>query len=318
MNADIGLGLAALGRPEYMNLGHAQDFAGASSVEDMRRHCWQMLDLAWQAGIRHFDAARSYGRAEEFLAGWLRSSDRPDVLVSSKWGYIYTANWRPQPERHEVKEHNIDNLRRQWNESNAWLGPRLQLYQIHSATLQSGVLEDREILGFLRGLQQNGLRIGLSLSGVEQSETLRRARQIAFDGRPLFDSVQATYNLLETSAGPALAEAHAAGMQVIVKEGLANGRLTSRNQLTEDQNAIEHLRAFATERETGIDAIGLAYVLSQPWVDVALSGAATAMQLRSNLEALQFRHDPELGALASATGQRAEQYWQTRAALPWQ
>ena len=41
--------------------------------------------------------------------------------------------------------------------------------------------------------------------------------------------MQATWNLLEPSAGPALAEARAAGMGVIIKEALANGRLTSRN-----------------------------------------------------------------------------------------
>ena len=30
-----------------------------------------VLDEAWAAGVRYFDAARSYGRAEEFLARWL-------------------------------------------------------------------------------------------------------------------------------------------------------------------------------------------------------------------------------------------------------
>ena len=30
-----------------------------------------MLDAAYAAGVRYVDAARSYGRAEEFLAGWL-------------------------------------------------------------------------------------------------------------------------------------------------------------------------------------------------------------------------------------------------------
>ena len=45
---------------------------------------------------RYFDAARSYGRAEEFLSGWLaaRGLARDDLLVGSKWGYYYTADWR--------------------------------------------------------------------------------------------------------------------------------------------------------------------------------------------------------------------------------
>ncbi len=48
-------------------------------------------------------------------------------------------------------------------------------------------------------------------------------------GQPLFDSVQATWNLLEQSAGAALLEAQQRGVSVIIKEGMANGRLTSRN-----------------------------------------------------------------------------------------
>ena len=38
----------------------------------------------------------------------------------------------------------------------------------------------------------------------------------------IFDSVQATFNLLDQSAGPALGRAHASGMDVIVKVGAAS------------------------------------------------------------------------------------------------
>ena len=41
--------------------------------------------------------------------------------------------------------------------------------------------------------------------------------------KPLFDCVQATWNVMEQSAGPALLEAREAGLEVIVKEALANG-----------------------------------------------------------------------------------------------
>src|SRR5262249_51543427 len=70
-NAQLGLGLAALGRPGYITLGHGEDLGGETSVAAMERHCHVMLDAAWTAGVRWFDAARSYGRAEQFLASWL-------------------------------------------------------------------------------------------------------------------------------------------------------------------------------------------------------------------------------------------------------
>src|ERR1700730_4077334 len=83
----IGLGLAALSRPGYINLGHADDLNREYDAASMQAHAHAVLDTAWREGIRYFDAARSYGRAEEFLATWLTSrSIRPDaVTIGSKW-----------------------------------------------------------------------------------------------------------------------------------------------------------------------------------------------------------------------------------------
>ena len=230
----IGLGLAALGRPGYINLGHAEDLRSGYSVDAMRKHAHEVMDAAWQAGIRYFDAARSYGRAEEFLSSWLPKQGirSNDITVGSKWGYTYTAGWQvelPAEEKHEVKDHSLAVLNRQFDESRSNLGDCLDLYQIHSATLDSEVLENDEVLSRLAELRDSGLTIGFSTSGPQQAATIRKGLAIERGGRPLFESVQATWNLLEQSAGSALAEAHDAGRGVIVKEALANGRLTSRN-----------------------------------------------------------------------------------------
>ena len=136
----IGLGLAALGRPGYINLGHAKDLNERYAVADMAAHAHTVLDAAWAAGIRYFDAARSYGRAEQFLGSWLQQRDIAPgaVTVGSKWGYTYTADWQVEAEQHEVKEHSLPVLQRQTAESNAQFGQHLDLYQVHSATLRCG------------------------------------------------------------------------------------------------------------------------------------------------------------------------------------
>src|SRR5206468_4060715 len=92
----IGLGLAALGRPGYINLGHDSDLAGHTEVEPMEVAAHSVLDAAYARGVRYFDAARSYGRAEAFIATWLgrRGLGPSEVTVGSKWGYTYTADWR--------------------------------------------------------------------------------------------------------------------------------------------------------------------------------------------------------------------------------
>lgn len=303
----IGLGLAALGRPGYINLGHGEDLRGQTEVDAMERNAHEVLDAALDGGVRYFDAARSYGKAEAFLASWLdrRGLSPGEVTVGSKWGYTYTAGWRVDAEPAEVKDLTAATLRRQVAESRAILGPHLRIYQIHSATLESGVLEDRDVLEELSRLREEGLAIGVSVTGPRQAETIRRA---LVDGS--FDTVQATWNLLERSAGPALAEALGAGLGVLVKEVLANGRLTARG-------GDSLLTEVAAEWGTTPDALAFAAVLAQPWADAALSGATTVEQLRSNLAALDVDYDEELdGRLAQLT-EDPDRYWSTRGALPW-
>ena len=178
-------------------------------------------------------------------------------------------------------------------ESRALLGDFLDLYQIHSATLESGVLEDHRVLAELNRLRESGLVIGLSVSGPRQSAVIRRALSVQVDGINPFQSVQATWNVLEPSAGPALAEAHGAGWGVIIKEVLANGRLATR------------------------DATAIAAALANPWIDTVLSGAVTTEQLQSNLRALELR--PSAAELLDLLqgAEPADQYWGERRRLPW-
>jgi aryl-alcohol dehydrogenase-like predicted oxidoreductase len=315
----LGLGLAALGRPGYINLGHAADLAAQYDVAAMQARAHRVLDAAWEAGVRYFDAARSYGRAEEFLSTWLaaRRIAPESVTVASKWGYTYTAGWQVAADRHEVKEHSLPVLVRQLAETRALLGAHLKLYQIHSATLESGVLENRAVLDELARLRGAGLLIGLTLSGPRQAERLRRAREVVIDGRRVFDCVQATWNLMEPSAGAALQVAHDAGMGVIVKEALANGRLTPRNHDPAFAKQRGLLEETASRLHTSLDALALAAVLAQPWVDVVLSGAVTEEQLTSNVAAWTVPWDEQAANTLRTVRETPEEYWNTRSRLPW-
>jgi len=315
----LGLGLAALGRPGYINLGHAGDLRGQYDKTAMQAHAHAVLDVAWNAGIRYFDAARSYGEAEQFLGSWLvaRKISPEDVTIGSKWGYTYTAEWQVEASQHEVKEHSLPVLQRQWTESHLRLGHYINLYQIHSATLESGVLEDLAVAAELARLKQRGIHIGLSLSGPGQAATLQRAMTVTVDGVHLFDAVQATWNLLEPSAASALREARQAGMGVIIKEALANGRLTERNTNPAFMEKRALLQSEATRLNTTLDALSLAAALAQPWADVVLSGAATVEHLHSNLKAMSVVWDEEAATQLAALAEPSPLYWQTRAHLAW-
>ena len=303
----VGLGLAALGRPGYINLGHAGD-VGDTHVEAMERHAHEVLDAAYEGGVRYFDAARSYGRAEAFLASWLRRRgvSRDDLTVGSKWGYTYTADWRVDVDEHEVKDLSVSTLRRQLGETRALIGEHLALYQIHSATLESGVLDDADVREELARLREEGVRVGFTATGPRQAATIERALEVGG-----FDAVQATWNVHERAATDALAAAHEAGLGVIVKEALANGRLTERG------DADGRLTAAARERGTTPDALALAAVLARPWVDVVLSGAATVGTVRSNLAALEAQWDARAEQELAPLAEPAEEYWERRSELAW-
>jgi aryl-alcohol dehydrogenase-like predicted oxidoreductase len=302
----ISVGLAAVGRPGYLTLGHGEDFAD-HSVEAMAARTHQVLDAAYAAGVRHFDAARSYGRAEEFLGQWLkaRSIEPGELTISSKWGYTYTADWQVDADPPEIKDLSADQLRRQLAETRERLDGHLTLYQIHSATLASGVLDDSDVRRELDALRAEGVAIGLSTSGTGQGETILRAIEVGG-----YDTVQTTWNLLERSAGEALEAAHDAGMGVIIKEALANGRLTSRGDTPALIDAAK--RIGMTE-----DALALAAVLARSWVDTVLSGASTVDQLRSNLKATEIAWNESLERDLASLAEPPDRYWETRSSLTW-
>ncbi|MDQ0785977.1 aldo/keto reductase [Streptomyces sp. B3I8] len=307
----LGLGLAAVGRPGYINLGRDRDLPAERTVDALRARTHELLDAAYAQGVRYVDAARSYGRSEEFLADWLRARpDAVDVVVGSKWGYTYTADWTTDADEHEVKDHGTATYERQRAETGELLGERLDLYQIHSVTPDSPALTDRALHTRLAEAAAQGLTIGFSTSGPAQADAIRAALAVTVDGAPLFRTVQSTFNVLETSAGPALAEAHDAGLAVLVKEGMANGRLAA-------PDAPAPLRAVAEETGAGPDAVALAFVLRQPWADVVLSGAATTAQLTSNLRATSVDLTEEHAARLTALTEEPAAYWSHRSRLPW-
>jgi aryl-alcohol dehydrogenase-like predicted oxidoreductase len=315
----LGLGLAAVGRPGYITLGRARDLGAARSPDVLFARTAELLDAARTAGVRYVDAARSYGSAEEFLSRWLlaRAVTRAELTVGSKWGYRYTAGWSVEAPVHEEKELSPPRFRSQLAESRALLGDWLDLYQIHSATAESGCLTDEVLLRALVEAKRAGAfrAIGLTLSGTTSARALDLALEARVDGERVFDVVQATFNVLEPSLARGLAAAHDAGLGVTVKEVHANGRLTDLNDRPEDAELVARLRAAAGGLP--VDRLAIAFALAHPFVDMVLSGAATIGQLASHVAAASA---PPLGdardALA-ALAEPPERYWRTRAALPW-
>jgi len=106
---------------------------------------------------------------------------------------------------------------------------------------------------------------------------------------------------------------------VVVKESLANGRLTQGNRAEDDVlfPAVARIREVAESRGTTIEILALAAALARPWVDVVLTGAAKVGQIQSNVAALGRTFDPELEEGLRSVSINSAEYWRARGSFRW-
>ena len=285
LNNKIGLGLASLGRPGYINIGHHKDIGDDKSQSKMMHNCHQVLDYAYEKGIRYFDVARVYGNAEEFLSSWIRKQSNFQGFVGSKWGYEYLANWDINAEKHERKDHSSSFLKHQWVETRMNLGKSIDLYHIHSVTPDSKVLEDPDVIKELEIIKKGGVDIGISTSGPEQKKTIEEFIRIN-DKLKLFNFLQLTINIFDQSCVSILKEAANQKINVIAKEVFSNGRLTSAND-TFDIKEIQSLKEISKDLDLSLEELAFLWVYQQPHIKIVLTGATTIAQIQENLKSLK-------------------------------
>ena len=269
-------------------------------------------------GVRYFDTAPSYGKGEAFLSEWHNKNKHNDTVLGTKWGYTYVANWELGfTGQHEIKEHSLGKLQEQWQVSKAML-PNLKYYQVHSATFESGVLENIDVLNQLyRIKKETGLRIGITTSGKNQKEVLAAALKVAVGGDLLFDSFQVTYNLFEQSTFSVLKEIINQSKTLIIKEALANGRIFESEKFPHYQEAYDLLNKLSKKHNVSCDAIALRFVMDSLEPTYVLSGAVNMEQLKGNLKALNFELSEEALGLLKLAMVSEEFYWNDRSSLPW-
>jgi aryl-alcohol dehydrogenase-like predicted oxidoreductase len=312
----IGLGTAAIGRPLYINVnqGNAED---VFTLESFKKKGIAMLNYAYNLGIRYFDTAPGYGLAEQLLIDWVTKKNDPSIIVATKWGYTYVANFDPNAKIHEVKEHSLKKLNEQWNISKHLL-PYIKYYQIHSATLESGVLTNKVVLERLFQLKEEyNLKVGLTTTGSNQSDVLKKGMDIHFQGKPLFEVFQCTYNILDQSIYQLGRQIIKDGKQLVIKEALANGRLFPNNAYPVYKDLYKELMDISTKYEVGIDAIALNFCLAQLKGAIVLSGANKPEYLQQNLKAKNLKLSiQEIDTLAKYK-RTPEFYWEERKQLGW-
>ena len=312
---NIGLGTAAIGRPHYINL--RQESTEAFSMDSFKKNGIQVLDEAYTAGIRYFGTAPGYGLAEQLLMDWINENEYSDIEVATKWGYTYMANFNPDAKIHELKEHSLEKLNEQWEQSKKLL-PYLTSYQIHSATFDSGVLKNKEVLGRLYELKTEfGLLLGLTTTGANQIDVLTESIQIEQGGQALFDIFQVTYNILDQSLFEILRELISQKKRVIIKEALANGRIFQTPKYPHYSQMYKLLNKLAAKYQVGTDAIALRFCMDRLEPFKVLSGASTQQHIKENMKAIEFKLEAQELNTLKGCFIPPKQYWAERKQLGW-
>lgn len=311
----IGLGTAAIGRPHYINI--RQETSSNFSLDAFKRDGLAILDDAYQRGIRYFDTAPGYGLAEQLLIDWVIEKDDPDIEIATKWGYTYVADFSPNASQHEIKEHSLSKLNEQWEQSKTLL-PFLSTYQIHSATFETGVLENKAVLNRLAELKkENGLDIGITTSGQNQIEVIKKALDVAIEGNALFDIFQVTYNIFDQSLAQTSKELSVQNKKIVIKEALANGKVFPNTKYPQHAIVYKKLQELAVKYKTGLDAIALRFCIDSIDPFKVLSGASNKSHLSDNLQATQFKLEGKDLSTLKDLAISPEQYWDERKQLTW-
>ena len=247
----------------------------------------------------------------------MEKKNDPSIRVSTKWGYTYIANFDPNAKQHEEKEHSINKLNEQWEYSKILL-PYLKVYQIHSATFDTGVLENKEVLKRLHELKkENNITIGLTTTGANQTEVLEKALSIEVENEALFQSFQCTFNILDQSVSKYEEALQNLSGPFIIKEALANGRLIPNTNYFGYRNLYDFMMRLAKKYEVGADAIALRYCMEIFPEASVLSGADNNIHLTANLKANKLALTNSEIKQLNAFGISSDKYWQERKQLTW-
>src|SRR3954462_9950213 len=300
----IQISRLGLGCGNFGGIGSAPAFFGMGEDEAQAA---ALLDRAWDAGINLLDTADAYGggRSEQSIGRWLAargSSVRDRRVVSSK---VYNPVGPGPNQRGLSRLHVV----RQIDASLQRLGTdRIDLSLIHAPDPATPL---DETLRALDDAVRAGKILYVGASNIE-AWRIAVARGISeLRGLVRFEWVQNSYSLLDRTAEREMLP-FCADQRVgfTAFSPLAGGWLTGKYRYQQDYPAgsrmtlrpgpyvhlavervfaaLDRLAEAARERGVTLEALALAWVLHQPWVDAAIVGPRTPAHLASALAALDI------------------------------
>jgi len=281
-----------LGCGNFGGIGSSPEFFGQGLD---RAAAFELMDAAWELGVRHFDTADAYGggRSETVIGEWMRSSAvRPQLTTKTYNPMGPGADHGLAPER----------IERQLHSSLERLGvDHVELYLTHEhdpdvpADVVSGTLERLRAEGLVRAVgvsnydeaQLREAREAGPLDAIQNSYSLL-VRDDETGVIPLCEREQVSYTLFSPLAGGWLTGKYRRG------EAFPEGsRMTQRPEgyatfLAGDRvfDGLERLKALADEHGVSMAGLALAWLLADPRICSIVVGPMRVGHLDPVREAL--------------------------------
>lgn len=288
----IGFGSWAIGGGNWeMSWGDQDDHQSMESVR-----------AALDAGVTFFDTAPVYGlgHAEE-LIGKALGSDRDQVVLATKCGYLWDENQRL------VKNGTFDSIMREAEASLRRLGTdTIDLYQVHYPDTDAHAPADETMRAMEQLVKDGKVRyIGLcnyTVPLIEQSMSVRHV-----------DSLQPPYSILVPQAEKELLPyCLEQGVGVVayspLASGLLSGKYTHDTRFADDDwrskhkaytgesfkrnmDRVEKLKSIAARLDITVPQLAIGYALAHPALTSAIVGVRRPEHITSILAAAEVELD---------------------------
>ncbi len=205
----LGYGAFKIGRNQGAKYADDYDLPDLDAVQRLMRGLRILR-------VNYFDTAPAYGLSEERL-GLTLPAKRTDLVVSTKVGETFEDGASTYDYSRAAVEMSLERSR-------ARLGTDvLDLVFVHSNGDDEAILDDTDVVPVLREQRERGVIRAIGFSG----KTVAGAeRALAWA-----DALMVEYHLEDRSHEGLIADAAARGVGIVVKKGLASGRLPAREAI---------------------------------------------------------------------------------------
>ncbi|MDP4208975.1 MAG: aldo/keto reductase [Bacteroidota bacterium] len=253
--------LSPIAKPEkiiYRKLGKTGITLPVVSMGVMRVDNENIINAAYEAGIRHFDTAHSYqgGKSEEMLGQILKSRKRDSFVVATKISTRNTVD--PEKELTDSLELSLKRLQMDY----------VDILYLHGVNKRDDVLNEKILKTFQKFKAQGKAKF----IGVSTHSNMPEVIRAVVESK-VWDVVLTTYNFLNmknpADVKKAAEEAHNAGIGLIAMKTVAGSGYWDRER-TKKINATAALK----------------WALQDEFITTSIPGVTSFEQLQENVKVM--------------------------------